>query len=1026
MWHHINNLLINNTLYTCFIKSPVIKCEGKVLLKAIYLIIVLLVSVPVFASNEASGGSEVLLEGFEYLNRKELLENFASKVWANSAEYGITFERGSYRTGESSMGLEYRPSSGSGYLKVQKQFSAPLNWSDFKGISAYIHGDSSGNEISMKIKDGYGNIWRSQWLKADWNGWRRAEFRFSEFKPDLFDADGGAGNRPMMLGEVSAFAITEKGARNSKLLFDDIKLVSDKYVGGIKLAGENEPPAGCFLRGIEAPRANEIKYAVPKDWSEASGISFRAKGDMSGSEFAIMAVDSDNEYYRTPWIKNVWSGWKDFYYDFDLFIREPREDGTGGDGVFGQRKIKSLSVATRGRKTSAVYLENLALSCHKEARHSTVEGLKGFSSGGKVFLYWDSSDNPFLLGYKIYRDGSRAAATNGQFYSEGAPAAERLHEYGVAAVYSDGYESPQAQVRVMAQPAERVFRREEVAVSGNWIYVGGKKFFIKGIECRLYRPGMDPRFDTPSLKSVEDEMARIRQAGFNTIVAVYPFSERDIIIAEKNGLMVIQCLDIMRIRQITGWSRRHGNILYYAIPAGTEPEAALASALEAKSMDPDREVSVSYNERCDHPQFPVFGIAGVIPPAYGPGGLMPYDYAKWYKDAYAKDRPLVVSGINGAQAVELLDGIIAAGATGVCVTERTAALSRIFLDFRPYYSKASRNEIYDPSLVLHINTDKQAYKAGQKPKVSFKLAPASNAAVYYSVNDTKNGIYNRSAAKMNAWGAYKSSFTLPYNTDDNVFSVFAVAVTSEGKRAVGMRHINVSEDKSLKEKFKAEVRIYERPPYEMMHASQKIYVDGFAGDEWSAAPAIYLDGSHPGKPVLKSGDCAGDRDLSGRVKLLWDEGNIYVLAEVRDDMPMVNSRSRHNIRNGDALELFLGTDPDNLPKEGYSSRDFQAVLGANKMMWIYGQAGGGTRNTAPKDSDIAVMRTEAGYTIEARISTGNFGYDDFTAGRELALDVALDDADGTGARECQLIWNGAEDNDRNSRYWGRAVLKMGR
>jgi len=404
---------------------------------------------------------------------------------------------------------------------------------------------------------------------------------------------------------------------------------------------------------------------------------------------------------------------------------------------------------------------------------------------------------------------------------------------------------------------------------------------------------------------------------------------------------------------------------------------------------------------------------------------MPYDYAKWYKDAYAKDRPLVVSGITGAQAVEFLDGMIAAGATGVCVTERTAALSRIFLDFWPYYSRASRNDIYDPSSTLDIKTDKQAYKAGQKPRVIFTLSPASNASVYYSINDTKNGISGRFAAKMNAWGAYKASFTLPYNTDDNIFSVFAVAVTSGGKRAVGMKHMSVSEDKSLKEKFKAEVRVYEMPAYEIRHAAQRIPVDGLAGDEWSGAPAIYLDGSRAGKPVLKSGECAGDRDLSGRVKLLWDEDNIYILAEVKDDMPMVNSRSRHNIRNGDALELFLSSDPDNLPKEGYSSRDFQVVLGANETMWIYGQAGGGTRNAAPKDSEIAVRQTAAGYNVEARISTVNFGYDDFIPGRELALDVALDDADGTGARECQLIWNGAEDNDRNSRYWGRAVLRQG-
>ena len=1044
----MNNLLINNTLYTYLRKSPITKLhygKGEVLFRTFCVMTAILVVIPGFAGADTSGGSKVQLEGFEYLNQGDLIKQFASKVWAVSAEYEITFERGSSRSGESSMGLVYKPSSGSGYVKIQKEFPASLNWNDFKGISVFIYGDSSNNEISVKFKNGYGDIWRSPWVRVDWSGWRPVSFDFSEFKLDLFDSDGGPGNRSMMLGEIKAFALVERGAGNSKILIDEVSLVSDKEIKGIRLAGENEPPANCILWGIAAPGGKAVKYAVPKDWSESSGISFRVNGDMSGSEFAVMVTDSDNECYRTPWIKLVWSGWKRFYYDFDLFIRESCGSAVSGDAVFGQKGVKEVSVIIKGKKPSAISLDNMALSCSSEVRHSGVEGLKGFYSNGKVYLYWTPSENPFLTHYNVYKGGSMAGSTNEQFYSENAPSAEAAYGYGVTAVYSDGYESGSSEVKVMVPQAPRISRGEEVAVNGNWIYVGGNKFFVKGA---VY----DPR------KSMESDMARMKQAGFNTIVAAEPLSERDLIIAEKDGLMVIQALGvpgdiafgdgellkyhIARVREITEWSRRHSNVLYYLVSTGIEPGSVLSSgrapareflkelAREAGMMDPDREVSVAYGESCDYPQLPVFGIASVVFNAPATEGSMPGDYAKWYKTAYANDRPLIVTVIGGGQGIEKLDGMIAAGAAGVCMAERGAALSRVFTDFWPHYSKVSRRGLYEGSSELEITTDKPAYTAGQKPKISFTLKragnmPVSNAVIEYSIRDTGNDISSGAVARTNAWGSYKSSFTLPYNTDDTVLSIFAVAVTVDGKRVPGLKHIDVSENKSLKEKFKAEVKVYERPPYEIRRSAAEIKIDGYPEECWSGAPGITVDNTRTGKPALRSGSCAGDRDLSGSVKLLWDKDNLYLFADIKDDMPMVNSRSGRNIRNGDAVEIFLSSDPDNLPKEGYSPKDFQTVLGSNEKMWIFGQAGGGTRNAAPAGSEIAARRTTAGYVIEARLALENFGYDDFSEGKELALDVALDDADGTGSRECQMTWNGAEDNDRNSRYWGRAVLKGG-
>ncbi len=42
--------------------------------------------------------------------------------------------------------------------------------------------------------------------------------------------------------------------------------------------------------------------------------------------------------------------------------------------------------------------------------------------------------------------------------------------------------------------------------------------------------------------------------------------------------------------------------------------------------------------------------------------------------------------------------------------------------------------------------------------------------------------------------------------------------------------------------------------------------------------------------------------------LLWDEENLYLLAEIIDMTPMQNQNTGSEIWNGDGVELFIGTD----------------------------------------------------------------------------------------------------------------------
>jgi len=89
-------------------------------------------------------------------------------------------------------------------------------------------------------------------------------------------------------------------------------------------------------------------------------------------------------------------------------------------------------------------------------------------------------------------------------------------------------------------PADPVSR---VSIKGDWFYVDGEKFFIKGIGYSPYRPGQKPGDDVP-IELVEHDFKLIKEAGFNTI-RTWSVLPGDILeLSKKYGLMVIQGSDI--------------------------------------------------------------------------------------------------------------------------------------------------------------------------------------------------------------------------------------------------------------------------------------------------------------------------------------------------------------------------------------------------------------------------------------------------------------------------------------------------
>jgi len=195
-------------------------------------------------------------------------------------------------------------------------------------------------------------------------------------------------------------------------------------------------------------------------------------------------------------------------------------------------------------------------------------------------------------------------------------------------------------------------------------------------------------------------------------------------------------------------------------------------------------------------------------------------------------------------------------------------------------------------------------------------------------------------------------------------------------------------------------------------------------NEWNKAKPIKMADASFFKEGLT---WDGPEDLSGKAYIMWDEDNIYIAADITDKIPMVNKKTKANIWNGDAIEVVMSADPKASPtRKRFKRSDYQIGLstgdgkGNQPTIWNW------QRRRVPKGSKIAVKRksTPQGYVLEANIPWKFFRIKFVPKpGVKLGFDIAFDDADKTGERERQMIWNGDYYFYKDPSVWGILELQ---
>jgi hypothetical protein len=173
-------------------------------------------------------------------------------------------------------------------------------------------------------------------------------------------------------------------------------------------------------------------------------------------------------------------------------------------------------------------------------------------------------------------------------------------------------------------------------------------------------------------------------------------------------------------------------------------------------------------------------------------------------------------------------------------------------------------------------------------------------------------------------------------------------------------------------------------------------IDGNIDNIWKELPANELNN-------IILGERSSASDISASFKSLWDDENLYLLIQVKDEFK--TDRGSNNYTR-DGIEIYIDSDND---KPEYYENDefmFRYTWNSDNIKVI--------RNDAGADIMCAQADTEDGYNAEIAIPWMAISCIP-AKGRYIGFDLQVNDNDGS-KRECKIAWKAERDNSYRSPY----------
>ncbi|MCJ7778739.1 MAG: LamG domain-containing protein, partial [Sedimentisphaerales bacterium] len=155
-------------------------------------------------------------------------------------------------------------------------------------------------------------------------------------------------------------------------------------------------------------------------------------------------------------------------------------------------------------------------------------------------------------------------------------------------------------------------------------------------------------------------------------------------------------------------------------------------------------------------------------------------------------------------------------------------------------------------------------------------------------------------------------------------------------------------------------------------------------------------------------------DLAADFRAMWDQKNLYLLVDVRDDVLKNDSNEYYY---DDAVEVFI--DADNSKSSEYGENDHSYYFECDKTNPTIGDRG---QPHLGGDVKFALVTIDNGYRLEIAFPWSTLGTTP-SAGAKIGLDIHVSDDDDGGERDTKLTWQDKLDNAwQNPQVFGTAEL----
>lgn len=234
----------------------------------------------------------------------------------------------------------------------------------------------------------------------------------------------------------------------------------------------------------------------------------------------------------------------------------------------------------------------------------------------------------------------------------------------------------------------------------------------------------------------------------------------------------------------------------------------------------------------------------------------------------------------------------------------------------------------------------------------------------------------------------------------------------------------------------------EQPTATAYKATEPLVIDGNL-DDWNTSSSLEIN--REDQVIRDVSFWQGENDLSATVYVMWDEENLYLAADVKEDTPY-GAIEMLPLDGEDNFKVYISTDPTADPaRTSYGTTDFLLYLIVDNYYWdtafdrtmvekdllerftTKGMDGGEDVLTG---YEKATVLTTAGFIYEAVIPWSNFSNSRIpvytpAAGDTINFNFAVTDISypcpGTEYIP-QMAWAGTLEINQNPSLWGRLTF----